>query len=57
MPENMDMDMAADEARDELKAMDKKSVKPVADWWYKWYLSTGHKRLGRVLVEFAKENK
>jgi len=25
------------------------------NWWYRWYLQTGHKRLGRMLVNMAKE--
>lgn len=24
-------------------------------WWVKWYLSAGHKRLGRILVKISKE--
>ena len=29
----------------------------VADWWTKWYMQAGHKRLGRLMVKIAKEQK
>jgi hypothetical protein len=29
----------------------------VAKWWAAWYLKAGHKRLGRLLVELAKQKK
>ena len=25
------------------------------DWWYRWYMKAGHKRLGRTLVSMATE--
>lgn len=32
-----------------------KAVRLVAEWWVKWYMKAGHKRLGRILVKIAKE--
>ena len=25
------------------------------DWWHRWFMKTGHKRLGRTLVSYAKD--
>jgi len=30
------------------------SAKDIVAWWSKWYLKTGHKRLGRILVSIGK---
>lgn len=49
------MDAAADEAEKEL--MEKFtgwSAKDLMDWWARWYMKTGHKRLGRILVDISK---
>jgi hypothetical protein len=32
-------------------------VKIILGWQKQWYLQAGHKRLGRILVEFAKSYK
>jgi hypothetical protein len=29
-------------------------VKKILGWQKQWYLQAGHKRLGRIIVEFAK---
>jgi len=51
-----DMDSAATEAESDLNNLPDEVVLPVAQWWYKWYMKAGHKRLGRILVSIAREN-
>jgi hypothetical protein len=48
------MDAAAEEAERELVTLDRAAVEVVAAWWLKWYITAGHKRLGRLLVKIAK---
>jgi len=48
------MDAAAEEAEKELATLDRKAVEILAAWWLKWYITAGHKRLGRLLVKIAK---
>ena len=49
------MDKAAKEAQVELLNCYKEwSCKDVAQWWVKWYLKAGHKRLGRSMVQLDK---
>lgn len=43
------MDSAAVSAAKELSPC--KTVAEVADWWRRWYLKAGHKRLARLLME------
>lgn len=46
------MNHAATEAEKELDEFeDLVAVAKLADWWKKWYLTAGHKRLGRVLLQ------
>ena len=45
-----EMDTAAADAQNELVDLDQDAVELVADWWKRWYLKAGHKRLGRVLI-------
>ena len=51
-----DMDSAATDAENDLNNLPHEVVLPVAQWWYKWYMKVGHKRLGRILVSIAREN-
>jgi hypothetical protein len=52
------MDDAAAEARKELVAhLEEWTARDVVKWWAGWYLKAGHKRLGRLLVELAKQKK
>jgi hypothetical protein len=44
------MDVKADEAEKELAGIT--TIKQFQDWWKKWYLDAGHKRLGRILIEY-----
>lgn len=48
------MDAAAEQAGVDLRKMSQHVTTPVARWWKDNYLKAGHKRLGRVLVAFAK---
>src|SRR5580658_10105118 len=51
-----EMDHAAQEAREELfRNLDSWSARDVAIWWARWYMRAGHKRLGRLLVDLAKQ--
>ena len=52
-----EMDNAATEAEEDLNNLPDEVVNPMAEWWYKWFMKAGHKRLGRILVNIAKENK
>ena len=47
-------DDAAAVAAEELKKLPAEQVKVVADWWAKFYMTAGHKRLGRLLVAISK---
>ena len=47
------MEEAARQALEELQSLDQDAVVLVAQWWQKWYLKAGHKRLGRTLLNFA----
>ena len=52
-----EMDEAAKEAKADLgNCTSEKSVSEIAAWWKKWYMTAGHKRLGRILVTIAKES-
>jgi len=52
--ELVEMDEAANQAEEEIKQIPKENLKIVADWWRKWYGTAGHKRLGRLLLKYAK---
>jgi hypothetical protein len=52
--EKNSFDEAAAIAAEELKKLPLEQVKIVADWWAKYYMSAGHKRLGRLLVALSK---
>ncbi len=49
------MDDAAKLAHDEFVNMPEDIRKQAAAWMRKWYLKAGYRRLGRILVAFAKE--
>lgn len=48
------MDKAAEEAKKELDSFPPEHVASVAAWWKRNYTKAGHKRLGRLLVEYDK---
>jgi hypothetical protein len=50
-----EMDAAAEEAEKDLATLDQAAVEVIAAWWSKWYMKTGHKRLGRIMVRLAKK--
>jgi hypothetical protein len=53
-----EMDNAAADAKKELmEHLDDWRAIDVAKWWAAWYLKAGHKRLGRLLVELARQKK
>ena len=48
------MDEAAIEAQNDFMEMvDQEALEKsrVVEWWNKWYLKVGHKRLGRILIK------
>ena len=51
------MDDAAVDAQNDLENVSDEALAEVAAWWRKWFSKTGHKRLGRVLLEFAPKDK
>ena len=52
------MDAAAQDAEADLSGkLDQWSAMDLIDWWGRWYLKAGHKRLGRVFVRIGKGGK
>jgi hypothetical protein len=52
------MDEAAREAEGELQGkLTQWSAMDLINWWGRWYLKAGHKRLGRALVRIGKGNR
>jgi len=49
------MDNAAAEAENDLLNVDEQALVKVANWWRKWYMKAGHKRLGRILLQYAEK--
>lgn len=46
------MDQAAEEARKDLPQDIKTwNAAQLADWWKKWYMKAGHRKLGRIIVK------
>jgi hypothetical protein len=51
-----DMDEAAKQARIELEnSIGIWTATELANWWSKWFLKAGHKRLGRMLISVSKD--
>jgi hypothetical protein len=51
-----EMDRAAEAAHEELiRNLDSWNARDVAMWWSRWFMRAGHKRLGRGLVDIAKQ--
>ena len=50
-----EMDEAARAADAQLRQMPQTVAVPLARWFKENYLKAGHKRLGRILVAYAKE--
>ena len=50
-----DMDEAAANAEEDLANIDDAAVKAVSEWWKKWYMQAGHKRLARILLRQLKQ--
>jgi len=50
------MDEAAGSAEKEfVENYDKWVKKDVLDWFYRWYLKAGYKRLGKIVIQYLKE--
>jgi predicted flavoprotein YhiN len=50
-----ELDQSAEKAEEELKQkLDDWKPNDLILWWARWYMKTGHKRLGRLLVSIAK---
>jgi hypothetical protein len=47
------MDNAAADAQNALNDIPDEALKPVANWWRDFVGDAGHKRLGRVLLQYA----
>ena len=49
------MDMAAADAEGDIEDSPEMvgSMSRVAGWWKKWYPKAGHKRLARILLQYA----
>jgi hypothetical protein len=51
-----EMDKFTTEAHNELlNNIHDWAIRDLINWWHKWYMKTGHKRLGRILVQIKKE--
>lgn len=52
------MDSAAvDAENDAAENISDKTLSVVADWWKDHYLKAGHKRLARILLQYASKEK
>lgn len=53
--DKMEMDNAAADAQNDISDsdIDLEALHVVANWWRKWVPKAGHKRLGRILLEYA----
>lgn len=51
------MDDAAIDAENDLGMIPEEHLTSVADWWSKWVMKAGHKRLGRILLQYKTEVK
>ena len=47
------LDDAAVDAQNDLEDVSDEALKEVANWWRRWVSKAGHKRLGRVLLQYA----
>lgn len=48
------MDEAAQKAKEEFDQMSDEVKKVFSNWMRKWYLKAGYRRLGRIVVGYAK---
>ena len=49
------MDNAAALAHQDLDKLNSTHVASIANWYHRWYMEAGHKRLGRILASIGKE--
>jgi len=53
-----DAAVGAENDLSELTGLDENlPIGSVADWWAKWVMKAGHKRLGRILLQYKTEEK
>jgi hypothetical protein len=50
--DRQEMDNAAVDAQNDLEDVSDEALKVVANWWRRWVSKAGHKRLGRVLLQY-----
>ncbi|MEO0136154.1 MAG: hypothetical protein ABIL39_08880 [candidate division WOR-3 bacterium] len=48
------MDEAAQQAKEEFNQLPDEIKRAFAQWMRKWYLKAGYRRLGRIVVAYAK---
>ena len=51
------LDDAAVDAQNDLEDVSGEALTEIANWWRKWVRKAGHKRLGRVLLQYADKAK
>jgi len=47
------MENAAVDAQNDLEDVSDEALAEVANWWHRWVSKAGHRRLGRVLLQYA----
>jgi len=47
------MENAAVDAQNDLENVSDEALTEVANWWRRWVSKAGHRRLGRVLLQYA----
>ncbi len=52
-----EMDKCLEKAAIALKSLPQETIQTVAVWWKQWYMTTGHKRLGRLLLIHTNKKK
>jgi len=51
------MDAAAVQAEEEFGELfdqNPEAVRTIGEWWNRWFMKAGHKRLGRILVRYTR---
>lgn len=49
------MDQAAVQAKQEFTAFPEEAKQLMSEWMRNWYLKAGYRRLGRIMVAYAKD--
>lgn len=48
---------AVDAENDAAENVPGEALAEVANWWKRWYIKAGHKRLARILLQYASKEK